>query len=134
LLAPVSADEAKRLYVLRQTNLLDSEDTRFKSITKLGANLFNVPLCVVSLIDVDRQFNIGHYGTEDLQCHRNVAFCAYTILPSSSEVFVIEDLSEDERFKNNPNVTEPPHIKFYAGNCKQRRIKLLLLSINQVLR
>ncbi|MGM8888978.1 sensor histidine kinase, partial [Psychrobacter sp. 1U2] len=39
--------------------------------------------------------------------------CNYTVL--SNSVFTIPDLSLDERFVDNPLVTEDPHLRFYAG-------------------
>ena len=47
--------------------------------------------------------------------HRDLAFCAYTVLPESEDVFVVEDASLDDRFQNNDLVLGPPFIRFYAG-------------------
>jgi hypothetical protein len=37
------------------------------------------------------------------------------MLPESSEVLIVEDSHEDERFKSNPLVTGPPYVRLYAG-------------------
>ena len=66
-------------------------------------------------MDVNRQWFKSRVGLDCSQTHRNVAFCAYTILPGSPEVLVVKDATEDERFRNNPLVTGPPYIRFYAG-------------------
>jgi len=81
----------------------------------LASRIFNAPICLVSLVDVDRQWFKSRIGVEVMQTHRNSAFCSYTVLPESSEVFVVEDAHADERFKNNPLVTGPPYVRFYAG-------------------
>src|SRR5690606_12025270 len=44
---------------------------------------------------------------------RGDAFCAHTIL--AEDVLVIPDTVEDTRFRANPFVAGPPHVRFYAG-------------------
>lgn len=74
-----------------------------------------MPICLVSLIDIDRQWFKSRTGLDAKQTHRNLAFCSYTILEQTPNVMVIPDSLEDERFKNNELVLGPPYIRFYAG-------------------
>lgn len=67
------------------------------------------------MVDVDRQWFKSRIGLDAQETHRNLAFCSYTVLPYSPEVFVVQNALKDDRFKNNELVTSHPHIRFYAG-------------------
>ena len=112
--APLPADEDMRVAALHALNLLDTKpEAMFDSLTSLAAQLFDAPVALVSLVDADRQWFKSCVGLDTQQTGRDVAFCAYTIL--RSEVFVVNDARADRRFADNPLVTGPPHIRFYAG-------------------
>jgi hypothetical protein len=50
-------DEARRLMELKEYAILDSEhDEKFERITALAARIFDVPICLVSLVDIGRQW------------------------------------------------------------------------------
>lgn len=112
---PFPADEAERLEVLRSLELLDTPaEERFDRMTRIACALFQVPIALVSLIDEDRQWLKSCSGLEGVtQTSRDISFCGHAIL--GDEVFVIENALEDERFFDNPLVTDAPYIRFYAG-------------------
>jgi CheY-like chemotaxis protein len=67
------------------------------------------------LIDLDRQWFKSRFGLAAPETHRNLAFCAYTVLETSPDVFVVLESRQDPRFINNDLVTGPPYVIFYAG-------------------
>lgn len=115
MLAPdTPANEADRIEALRALDLLDTPpEERFDRITRLALKLFKVPIALVSLIDVNRQWFKSCYGLNVAETGREVSFCAHAIL--EEKMLVIPDATKDPRFADNPLVIGPPHILFYAG-------------------
>jgi len=108
------SNEASRLAALQSTRLLDTPpEERFDRVTRLAARLFDVPICLVSLIDSDRQWFKSCYGLDARETGRDISFCGHAIL--GSNLFVVENALTDERFADNPLVTGAPDIRFYAG-------------------
>ena len=110
----VSGNEKERLQALHELGILDSEiEERFDRLTRLAANYFNVKTCLVSLVDKDRQWFKSKVGFQGCETDRGISFCAHAIL--QDDIMVVPDARNDERFADNPLVTEEPHIVFYAG-------------------
>ncbi len=108
------ADEADRLADLRATGVLDTPpEEGFDRLTRKAAEYFGVPVCMVSLVDADRQWWKSHYGTDSTGTPRDVSFCGHAIL--EDEIFVVEDAYLDARFADNPLVTGEDQVRFYAG-------------------
>jgi len=113
--APLGPDEARRLQVLIDLNLLDSApDERFDRITRLAARIFNVPTALVSLIDAERQWFKSRVGIDVPETPRSDSFCAHAI--QQDDVMVVVDACADARFANNPLVLGDAGIRFYAGS------------------
>jgi PAS domain S-box-containing protein len=111
---PVPFNETERLEELRRLAVLDTPPEKaFDNITQLAAGIFNVPIAAVTLIDENRQWFKSCVGLETREVGRNFAFCAHAILGAG--VMIVPDAREDARFADNPLVTGPPHIRFYAG-------------------
>jgi diguanylate cyclase (GGDEF)-like protein len=107
-------NESARIAKLQSLNLLDtSPEERFDRLTRLAARLFNVPIALVSLVDINRQWFKSCVGLPVSETPRGISFCGHAIL--GDDVFVIPNALADERFGNNPLVTGAPYIRFYAG-------------------
>ena len=107
-------DEARRLQALHSLALLDTEaEERFDRITRTATRLFGVPIALVSLVDECRQWFKSKQGLKVTETSRDISFCGHAIL--EDKVLVVEDALEDPRFFDNPLVTGPPFIRFYAG-------------------
>lgn len=109
------ANEASRLAVLKSLSILDSEaSSGFDNLVELTKQLFDVPMVAVSLVDEDRQWFKSRVGLGVCETHRDVSFCAHIV--EDPQTMVIEDAMLDDRFFDNPLVTEEPFIRFYAGS------------------
>lgn len=107
-------DEVARLDTLRALNILDtSPEERFDRLTRLAKRLFGVPIALVSLVDENRQWFKSCQGLNASETPRDISFCGHAIM--GDDVFLIPNAAADERFQDNPLVTNEPHIRFYAG-------------------
>lgn len=112
--APLPKNEAKRLKVLWQYDVLDTvPEAVFDDLADLAAHICEAPIALISLIDEDRQWFKSRVGLSTRQTSRDISFCAHAILQNG--LFVVSDATKDPRFKNNPLVTGPQQIRFYAG-------------------
>lgn len=110
----VTDHESQRLEDLYSLDILDTPpEERFDRITRLARSVFNTPVALVSLLDSDRQWFKSNQGLDASETPRCVAICDHAIRESSH--LVITDLARDERFVQNPLVTEDPNLRFYAG-------------------
>ncbi len=115
--SPLSVQAAvtdeRRLQALQRYDILDTEpEPAFDRITDLAAHLFDALVAAISFLAQERQWFKSTIGLEKPEIGLEVSFCVYTV--ASEEIFVVEDLASDERFANNPYVTEK-NIRFYAG-------------------
>lgn len=114
-IAELPANEAARIDALHSLRILDTpREERFDRLTRLARRLFDVPMAVVTLIDVHRQWFKSCVGLGDAtETSRDISFCAHAILHEG--MTIVPDARLDARFADNPQVTGEPFIRFYAG-------------------
>lgn len=116
-LVPLPANEDARLKAVNGVNSVIgagmAEQEVFDSIARLARDITETPMAAVSLVEKDRQRFLAHPGLPAQETFRTVTFCAHAIL--TSELMEVPDARADPRFRDNPLVLGPPHIRAYAG-------------------
>lgn len=108
-------NEKERLKALESLALLDTPaEEVYDALTWLACEICQTPMAILNLLDQDRQWFKSSQGLNIRETDRRFAFCNYTIL-EPGKVNIVPDCRLDERFKDNPLVTGPPYIAFYAG-------------------
>ena len=99
-----------RLALLELVNLVDTPiDESFDRVTRLASTILNVPICLVTLVEPDRQFFKSQFGLpEPLATERvtpiSYSFCKHVI--ASGEVLAIEDTRDHPVVGDNPAIYE----------------------------
>lgn len=113
--APLPDNESARLQALQNLDIVDTPNEKsFDDIVAIAAMICQVPTAVISLVDKKRQWFKAGVGVEVTETPRDMAFCAHAIL-SPHQLTLVEDARQDQRFQDNPLVTDNPGIRFYAG-------------------
>ena len=106
--------DSARVAALEKYAILDTEpEQAFDDLTLLASYVCKTPIAMISLVDEDRQWFKSKIGISISETPREVAFCSIAI--QQSDVMVVPDTLQDERFRNNPFVVADPRIRFYAG-------------------
>ena len=113
--ATLDDDEAARLDAVRRYDILDTPpDGAFDRITALAAELFDVPIALVTIVDDERIWFKSRHGLEGVeQIDREPGLCASAIL--GDEAYVIEEARNDPRSLVNPLVAGKFGLQFYAA-------------------
>ncbi len=112
--AAKSSNEAARLLALDAYQLLDTrEASAYEAFTHLARELAETPMSTISLVDDRREWFKSHCGIDPRETPREVAFSGYIV--ASGLPLIVEDASTDKRFRDNPLVKGPSHVRFYAG-------------------
>lgn len=112
--APIPDNEAERAASLERMNLLSTpREADLDCVTRTARRMFGTEIALISLIDRERQWFKSRIGIDVAESPRETSFCGHAIM--DEQAFVIPDASADERFHDNPYVTGPLHLRFYAA-------------------
>jgi PAS domain S-box-containing protein len=113
--ANLPSNEAARLATLHSLNILDTApEAAFDALVQLASYICQTPCAVLTLVDKDRQWFKTKIGFDQQQTHRDISFCAHSILHPDQLTYV-PDATLDPRFADNPDVTKTDGIRLYAG-------------------
>ncbi|QRF66627.1 histidine kinase dimerization/phosphoacceptor domain -containing protein [Ponticoccus alexandrii] len=111
----LSETETARLTALRDYEILDSApEAEFDEVVNLVAQLLDMPVALISLVDGDRQWFKARVGMDSPQTPLGQSICAHAI--QSDALFEIPDTLCDVRTAGNPLCCgELSSMRFYAG-------------------
>lgn len=110
----IPANELHRLQALNSYKVMDTRsDPALDEITDMAADICDVPIALVSLVDDCRQWFKSAVGLDAPETSKDIAFCSHAI--NGRDIFEIPNTLKDDRFFDNPLVTGDPNIRFYAG-------------------
>jgi CheY-like chemotaxis protein len=109
-------EETKRLLVLKSLLALDeTNDESLDRLTGMASRMFDVPICLVSLVDFGRIWFVSNTGLGELRStDRLESLCEYAI-QNKGDMLVIPDTTKCPQHKNHPVVTGNLGIRFYAS-------------------
>ncbi len=106
--------EAKRIESLKKYEILDTPpDVNFDNLTRMAAELLEMPISAITFVDKDRIWVKSRYGINIQEMHRSYGLCAEAIM--NSEYYLVENAELDERTCKNPLITGEFHLRFYYG-------------------
>src|SRR5260370_29581309 len=112
--ARVPENEAERFQGMRRYLIVEpAPGGSFDHITALAAELFRVPIALISLVDHDRIWFKSRHGLDAQQIARDPGLCASAIF--SPDVYHVRDGLSDPRTLANPLVAGEIGLRFYAA-------------------
>ena len=103
-----------RLAELNRLQLLDSGAEKvYDDITQLTADICNVPVCLISLVDIDRQWFKSEVGLGVSETVIEQSICAHAVQQDS--YLEIHDTQNDPRTIENTLCQGDTPFRFYAG-------------------
>lgn len=92
--APTVGNEANRLAALHEYGIKNTlADPDLDNLVNLAANVFNVPIVLVSLLESERQLLAAGVGVSFSETPIDIAFCLHTVL--KKRILVVPDTHKD---------------------------------------
>lgn len=108
------ANEKARQAAVERYAILDSlPEENYDNITELMAHVAGAPVSLITMLDKNRNYLKSHFGVPFDESPREISFCGHAI-NAKENITIIEDATIDNRFHDNPLVTDGG-VKFYAG-------------------
>tara|TARA_E500000318_G_C3509049_1_gene191522 strand:+ start:78 stop:617 length:540 start_codon:yes stop_codon:yes gene_type:complete len=106
--------EVERLAAIEQSRLLsDDADKIFNHIVETLSVIVYAPIAAITILDANKQWFLSSKGLDLESTPKSEAICSHTI--QSSDIFVVENTTKDNRFQNKLLVNNTPFIRSYAG-------------------
>lgn len=112
----IPANDPQRLAALQAYRLLGkTPDTVFDELVRLVAQLFGVPIALISLVAKDTVEFAGNFGLSDVRVvDRPDSICSVAVLHETTTLF--EDLHADPCQLTNQVAAQQFNMGFYAGH------------------
>lgn len=115
------ANDARLAALRRYQSVYSPPEEAFDRLTRLAADLFDVPNAYINFIGSNKQWTKSSVSEEDPpEVGFDLSFCVHNVQEEGA--LVVEDTRTDERFADNPLVTgemsitgDGERILFYAG-------------------
>lgn len=114
VVASKSSLEAARIENLKKYEILDTPpDGNFDRLTKLAAQMLDMPIAIVSLVDKDRIWFKSNFGIDVKEISRDPGLCSSAIL--SNDLYLVSDARKNPETLANPLVAGEFGLRFYAA-------------------
>jgi signal transduction histidine kinase len=110
---PVPENEMERILQLAELNIDFTNFDNFKQLARLAATIAGTEISFVNILDSYTQWTVSKHGFEIDQMPREDSVCQYTIVGTGS--FEVNDLANDDRFKDKFYVAGDPNLRYYFG-------------------
>ena len=105
-----------RLHAVQRYSVLDAEaQPALDRIVRLAQHSSRAPAAMLALVGAKQVSLLAHIGLADATA---TTYCTEALAPlvvDRNNLLVVPDLTADDRFARHPLVTNPPHLRFYAG-------------------